>query len=86
VFKTLKLDSCSKVIPESILDCFETKGAIQSAADGRLLNDLELPAFECNPNLLALREKIASELGDLAMGVMMSGSGTCDKASDIDHC
>ena len=43
------------------------------------MNDLEAPAFECAPQLLALKQDIASLLvrGDPGGGgVMMSGSGT----------
>lgn len=76
VFKTLKLDSTSKIVPDSLLDCFESKGALVSAAEGRLVNDLEPPAFECNPNLKALKDAIGHQLDEDAKGVMMSGSGT----------
>jgi 4-diphosphocytidyl-2-C-methyl-D-erythritol kinase len=76
VFKALQLDSTSPIVPDSLLDCFETKGALLAAAEGRLVNDLEPPAFTCNPALKSLRDAIAVELGDHAMGVMMSGSGT----------
>ena len=75
VFKTLQLDSTSKTIPESLLDCFESRGALVAAHEGRLVNDLEPPAFTCNPNLKALKDTIAHQLGEQAMGVMMSGSG-----------
>ena len=58
VFKTLDLNALSNVIPESLLDCFESNGAIKSAADGRLVNDLEPPAFKCQPKLLSLKSAI----------------------------
>lgn len=76
VCKTLQLDSCSPVVPDSLLDCFVTKGALQSATDGRLVNDLEKPAFTCNPYLESLKNDITKELNNIAVGVMMSGSGT----------
>ena len=75
VFKTLDLNALSPIIPESLLDCFESNGAIKAAEDGRLVNDLEPPAFKCQPNLLTLKSAIQS-LGSSIKGVMMSGSGT----------
>ena len=40
VFKALDLEKCSKIMPENILDCFQTRGALKAAQDGRLINDL----------------------------------------------
>jgi 4-diphosphocytidyl-2C-methyl-D-erythritol kinase len=76
VFKTLDLGACSSVVPESLLDSFETQGALVAAEEGRLINDLEPPAFQCEPKLKALREEIERQMGATASGVMMSGSGT----------
>jgi len=74
VFKALKLDQTSKIHPESLLDCFETKGALISADEGRLVNDLEPPAFECAPLLAQIKAELMQE--SKYAGVMMSGSGT----------
>ena len=47
-----------------------------AAAEGFLINDLEPPAFTCEPRLMALKQDIQSQiLGDREGGVMMSGSG-----------
>lgn len=74
VFKALQLDKVSKINPDSLLDCFETNGVTKAAEDGRLVNDLEPPAFACAPVLLALKKRI--EKITAYDGVMMSGSGT----------
>lgn len=76
VFKALQLDACSSVKSDDLLSAFESQGALKAAENGFLLNDLEKPAFLCSPDLLALREKIASEMPLGTSGVMMSGSGT----------
>mmetsp|Transcript_3675 Transcript_3675/g.5031 ORF Transcript_3675/g.5031 Transcript_3675/m.5031 type:complete len:356 (+) Transcript_3675:73-1140(+) len=74
VFKALDLNKCSTVVPESILHCFETDGALKAAANDRLINDLEAPAFSISA-LQQLKSEIA--MHDTAIsGVMMSGSGT----------
>lgn len=74
VFKALNLENVSKINPLSLLDCFENNGALKAAEDGRLVNDLEPPAFICAPSLLALKKRI--EKVPAYKGVMMSGSGT----------
>lgn len=76
VFKALNLSACSRTIPESVLDCFTERGVLEAARDGRLINDLEAPAFQVNPELLKMKDCIAKyeSLGAIA-GVMMSGSG-----------
>lgn len=43
--------------------------------DGCLINDLEPPAFACQPSLEQLKASIKN-LGHAIGGVMMSGSGT----------
>lgn len=58
-----------------LLDTFQRSGALRAAEALFLVNDLEKPAFVCNPDLLSLKDKIAAEIGG-ASGVMMSGSGT----------
>lgn len=74
VFKALKLDSVSRINPESLLDCFETGGAIKAASEGRLVNDLEPPAYSVEPKLAQLKARLEKTSG--FAGVMMSGSGT----------
>jgi len=74
VFKALDLTKVSKIAPESLLDCFEANGPIKAAEDGRLVNDLEPPAFACAPILKALKQRIQQIR--VYKGVMMSGSGT----------
>ena len=75
VFKALQLDSCSSIESLSLLEGFQSQGALEAAGSGLLINDLEPPAFTCSPALRSLREEIATEM-DTASGVMMSGSGT----------
>ena len=75
VFKALQLDACSSVEPSKLLDAFQGTGALSAAQAAFLVNDLEKPAFVCNPNLLSLKDKIVAEISG-ASGVMMSGSGT----------
>ena len=74
VFKALDLGKVSQINADSLLDCFESNGAIKAAEDGRLVNDLEPPAFACAPSLKALKSRI--EKIKAYKGVMMSGSGT----------
>lgn len=51
-------------------------GSVKAAAEGFLINDLEPPAFACEPRLMALKRDIAKHLLEGAEGgVMMSGSG-----------
>lgn len=64
-------------MPESLLDCFETGGALKAAAEGRFVNDLEAPAFANEPTLAAIKQCIIDQHGDQVAGVMMSGSGLC---------
>jgi 4-diphosphocytidyl-2C-methyl-D-erythritol kinase len=75
VFKALQLDACSSVEPSELLAAFQSSGALTAAQAALLVNDLEKPAFFCNPDLLSLKTKIAEEIVG-ASGVMMSGSGT----------
>lgn len=74
VFKALQLESVSPVDPDSLLDCFESVGAIKAAAEGRLVNDLEPPAYSVEPTLAQLKARL--EQTEAFAGVMMSGSGT----------
>lgn len=76
VFKALDLGACSSVDSNTLLAAFKTQGGLQAAEKKFLVNDLEKPAFICNPDLLALKEEIVTQMGPGASGVMMSGSGT----------
>jgi 4-diphosphocytidyl-2C-methyl-D-erythritol kinase len=77
VFKALNLQGCSVVDPSNLLESFESDGPLKAAEGGFLVNDLEDPAFECSPALLALKREISTQMGtEGASGVMMSGSGT----------
>lgn len=73
VFKALKYDLLSTVDPEELLDTFMKKGAIDASSDS-YVNDLEQPAFDCLPQLKALKEELLAVEG--FDHVMMSGSGT----------
>jgi len=76
VFKTLNLGKLSTVTPESLLKSYTTQGALEGAQAGYLINDLEPPAFQCQPQLEKLKETIKSLGKDSISGTMMSGSGT----------
>lgn len=73
VFRALKYDELSTTDPEELLDTFMKNGAVD-AGKAAYVNDLEQPAFDCLPQLGALK----SELKDVEGfdHVMMSGSGT----------
>jgi len=75
----LDLSSCSVVEPESLLHCFETEGAVRAAENGRLVNDLEVPAFVLEPLLAALKEDVERYVveGTIA-GVVVSAVNECD--------
>ena len=73
VFQALDLDDLHPTPPETLLRSWQT-GPLFSASKGGLVNDLEPPAFQCEPALLSLKSAIADCKG--AVGVMMSGSGT----------
>lgn len=75
VFKTMKLDAVSSINPEALLGSFTSLGALQAAAEGRLVNDLEFPAFQCEPILADIKADICAESSEIS-GAMMSGSGT----------
>uniref|UniRef100_A0A7S1XYC6 4-(cytidine 5'-diphospho)-2-C-methyl-D-erythritol kinase n=1 Tax=Phaeomonas parva TaxID=124430 RepID=A0A7S1XYC6_9STRA len=88
VFKALDLDARSTAAPEELLAEFVAGGA----RAGRLVNDLEQPAFDCIPELGALKEQLGSDFG--FDRVMMSGSGTtlfalgnpADEAAFVSFC
>jgi 4-diphosphocytidyl-2-C-methyl-D-erythritol kinase len=73
VFKALKYDQLSTVNPEELLDTFMKKGAVGASSDA-YVNDLEQPAFDCLPQLKALKDELLAVEG--FDHVMMSGSGT----------
>ena len=75
VFKALQLDACSKIESKTLLEGFQSQGALKAAQSGLLVNDLEPPAFLCSSELKSLRNEIAKQMEN-ASGVMMSGSGT----------
>ena len=64
----MNLNSCSEMQPESLLHCFETEGAVRAAENGRLINDLETPAFLHEPLLAALKADIERYVAEGAIG------------------
>lgn len=56
-------------------NCYCFIRTIKSAINGRLINDLEAPAFKIEPILSEIKNEILS-LGDSVSGVMMSGCVT----------
>eukprot|EP00527_Entomoneis_sp_CCMP2396_P008704 CAMPEP_0198136878 /NCGR_PEP_ID=MMETSP1443-20131203/441_1 /TAXON_ID=186043 /ORGANISM="Entomoneis sp., Strain CCMP2396" /LENGTH=342 /DNA_ID=CAMNT_0043798165 /DNA_START=80 /DNA_END=1105 /DNA_ORIENTATION=- len=73
VFKALDYDKLSELDPdEKLLPTF-LKG-IDQVPDELFINDLELPAFKCIPELQELKEELVQIAG--FDHVMMSGSGT----------
>lgn len=73
VFKALKYDCLSTVDPEELLNRFLENGVDAGGPDA-YVNDLEQPAFDCVPELKALKEELKEVEG--FRHVMMSGSGT----------
>lgn len=73
VFRALKYDKLSTIDPEVLLDVFMKKGAVGAGNDS-YVNDLEQPAFDCLPQLGALKDELKTVKG--FDHVMMSGSGT----------
>lgn len=74
VFKALKYDQLSTMDPECLLKRFMDHGAINAGGEDAYINDLEQPAFDCLPQLRALKEELCGVDG--FKHVMMSGSGT----------
>jgi len=75
VFKALDYDQLSKVEPNVLLQRFMEFGAVDAGRTGdAYVNDLEQPAFDCLPELRALKEELCAVEG--FDHVMMSGSGT----------
>ena len=73
VFKALDYDQLSGEDPERLRDTFLKEGVVDT--DGKYyINDLEQPAFDCLPELKALKEELLEVKG--FDHVMMSGSGT----------
>ncbi len=73
VFRALKYDELSTADPEELLDTFMKNGAVNAGEDA-YVNDLEQPAFDCLPELGALKEELKQVEG--FDHIMMSGSGT----------
>jgi len=73
VFKALDYNQLSKRDPEELRDAFLSQGVV-NIDDEYYINDLEQPAFDCLPELKALKEELVCVDG--FHHVMMSGSGT----------
>ncbi|KAL3786058.1 hypothetical protein HJC23_003906 [Cyclotella cryptica] len=73
VFSALDYDQLSKEDPEMLLNTFLKEGVVNTD-DKYYINDLEQPAFDCLPELKALKEELLEVKG--FDHVMMSGSGT----------
>ena len=73
VFKALQYDRLSSIDPELLLNRFLINGAMDAGEDC-YVNDLELPAFICAPELQTLKEELKQVKG--FKYVMMSGSGS----------
>jgi 4-diphosphocytidyl-2C-methyl-D-erythritol kinase len=76
VFKTLNLTTLNSNSPESLLEEYQTKGPLQAAQNGGLINDLEPPSFLSEPFLETIKKEILKQKSTIA-GAMMSGSGMC---------
>lgn len=73
VFGALDYDGLSTEDPEGLRDTFLKEGVVD-ADDKYYINDLEQPAFDCLPELKALKDELLEVKG--FDHVMMSGSGT----------
>ncbi|KAL3760102.1 hypothetical protein ACHAWU_002173 [Discostella pseudostelligera] len=73
VFKALDYNQLSTEDPEVLLDTFLKDGVVR-IDDKYYINDLEQPAFDCLPELKALKDELLKVDG--FDHVMMSGSGT----------
>jgi len=73
VFGALDYDALSTKDPEELLNRFLEHG-VDAGGHDAYINDLEQPAFDCLPELKALKEEL--EKIDGFEHVMMSGSGT----------
>jgi 4-diphosphocytidyl-2-C-methyl-D-erythritol kinase len=73
VFQTLDVDNLRNITPKQLLDSFTEKGSLK-CAQNMLVNDLEVPAFTCQPKLYEIKKMISATPG--ITGAMMSGSGT----------
>ena len=73
VFSALDYNQLSKEDPEFLLNTFLKEGVVNTD-DKYYINDLEQPAFDCLPELKALKEELLKVRG--FHHVTMSGSGT----------
>lgn len=73
VFRALDYNQLSKEDPEMLRDTFLRDGVVR-IDDKYYINDLEQPAFDCLPDLKALKDELLNVDG--FDHVMMSGSGT----------
>ena len=58
VFKALNLDSCSSIESLSLLEGFQSQGALEAAGSGLLINDLEPPAFHAVQHYVPLEKRL----------------------------
>ncbi len=73
VFGAIDYHQLSAEDPEELLNIFLKEGVINTG-DKYYINDLEQPAFDCLPELKALKDELLCVQG--FDHVMMSGSGT----------
>ncbi len=73
VFKALEYDKLSTIDADQVLLPTFLNG-IEKVPDEMFINDLEIPAFKCLPELKLLKEELLQVEG--FDHVMMSGSGT----------
>jgi 4-diphosphocytidyl-2-C-methyl-D-erythritol kinase len=73
VFKALDYNQLSTRNPEELRDAFLSQGVV-NIDNTYYINDLEQPAFDCLPELKALKEELLCVDG--FHHIMMSGSGT----------
>ena len=76
IFKALDLDRCSAADPRQLLTALAAAGRLSPSL---CVNDLEQPAFDTLPELLALKTQLAaagSGRGEPFDAVFMTGSGS----------
>ncbi len=73
IFKALNLDARSDADPRRLLREMTDGGALRPDL---VVNDLEQPAFDSLPELLALKQRLQRESGGAFSTVFMTGSGS----------
>ena len=74
VFQTLDLNSLNDLSPTILLDSFSKMGILAASMDGKLINDLQVPALISSPTLRSFMDALKRiPIFEL---VTMSGSGT----------